>query len=67
MPCIKVDVTNNEVIVSRNNDEAENRARHGLMRSLIANMVTGVSKGFWEKLEINVLDLELFNRDRPEV
>jgi large subunit ribosomal protein L6 len=53
MPCIKVDVTNNEVIVSRNNDEAENRARHGLMRSLIANMVTGVSKGFEKKLEIN--------------
>lgn len=53
MPCIKVDVNNNEVIVSRNNDEAENRARHGLMRSLIANMVTGVSKGFEKKLEIN--------------
>jgi len=53
MPGIKVVVHENEIIVSRDNDEAENRARHGLMRSLIANMVTGVSKGFEKKLEIN--------------
>jgi large subunit ribosomal protein L6 len=39
--------------VGRANDEAENRARHGLMRSLVNNMVSGVSQGFEKKLEIN--------------
>jgi large subunit ribosomal protein L6 len=53
MPGIKVDVKDNELQVSRANDEAINRARHGLMRSLIANMITGVSDGFSKKLEIN--------------
>lgn len=53
MPGIKVTVEDNEVKVTRVNDEAINRARHGLMRSLIANMITGVSEGFSKKLEIN--------------
>jgi large subunit ribosomal protein L6 len=43
----------NQVLVTRENDEATNRARHGLMRSLVNNMVTGVSQGFEKKLEIN--------------
>ena len=42
-----------EVIVTRINDEPVYRARHGLMRSLINNMVVGVSQGFSKKLEIN--------------
>jgi large subunit ribosomal protein L6 len=53
MPGINVSVDDGQVIVSRENDEAENRARHGLMRSLVYNMVTGVSQGFEKKLEIN--------------
>jgi large subunit ribosomal protein L6 len=53
MPGIEVDVEEGQVLVSRANDEAENRARHGLMRSLVSNMVTGVSQGFEKKLEIN--------------
>ena len=40
------------VTVSRPNDEAENRSLHGLTRTLINNMVEGVSKGFEKKLEI---------------
>lgn len=39
--------------VSRVNDEPKNRAKHGLMRALINNMVEGVTKGFSKKLEIN--------------
>jgi len=39
--------------VLRQNDERQIRARHGLMRSLVNNMVTGVSQGFEKKLEIN--------------
>ncbi len=41
------------VTVSRSNDEPKNRARHGLMRSLIQNMVTGVSEGFSKQLELH--------------
>src|SRR6516165_10551683 len=38
--------------VTRADDTRENRALHGLQRSLIANMVTGVSTGFEKELEI---------------
>ncbi len=38
--------------VTRPNDEKENRALHGLTRALLANMVTGVTKGFEKGLEI---------------
>lgn len=53
MPGLKIKVEDGQLVVTRDNDEAINRARHGLMRSLLANMVTGVSKGFEKKLEIN--------------
>ncbi len=39
--------------VNRANDSKPYRANHGLMRALLNNMVTGVSKGFERKLEIN--------------
>lgn len=41
------------ITVTRSNDEAEQRAKHGLMRSLVNNMVVGVSDGFSKKLEVN--------------
>ncbi len=41
-----------EILVQRSNDERESRALHGLMRSLVNNMVVGVSQGFIKKLEI---------------
>ena len=41
-----------KLTVSRPNDEKENRALHGLTRTLINNMVVGVTKGFEKKLEI---------------
>jgi large subunit ribosomal protein L6 len=53
MPGVNVAQQENQVMVTRENDEATNRARHGLMRSLVNNMVTGVSQGFEKKLEIN--------------
>jgi large subunit ribosomal protein L6 len=53
MPGITVTVTDGVATVTRENDEAPNRAKHGLMRTLINNMVVGVSKGFEKKLEIN--------------
>jgi large subunit ribosomal protein L6 len=41
-----------ELVVTRPDDERANRALHGLTRSLVANMVTGVSTGFSRDLEI---------------
>jgi large subunit ribosomal protein L6 len=40
------------LLVERPNDERHNRALHGLTRSLVANMVTGVTEGFVKELEI---------------
>jgi large subunit ribosomal protein L6 len=41
-----------DLVVTRPDDERENRSLHGLTRSLVANMVTGVSTGFTRDLEI---------------
>ena len=41
-----------KLLVTRPNDEKENRARHGLTRTLLNNMVVGVTQGFQKKLEI---------------
>jgi large subunit ribosomal protein L6 len=43
---------NGDVLVTRPDDERTSRALHGLTRSLIANMVTGVTQGYEKKLEI---------------
>jgi large subunit ribosomal protein L6 len=53
MPGLKITHREDHILVERINDEAVNRARHGLMRTLLNNMVTGVSQGFEKKLEIN--------------
>jgi large subunit ribosomal protein L6 len=53
MPGVTVKQADNEVVVTRINDEPQNRAKHGLMRSLVNNMVVGVSQGFSKQLEIN--------------
>lgn len=49
---MKVSVEENVVTVQRPTDEANHRALHGLSRTLIANMVTGVSEGYKKELEI---------------
>ena len=45
-PAIKVEVADNVVSLTRETDQKEHRAMHGLYRALIANMVKGVSEGF---------------------
>ena len=47
-----VKVDEQQILVSRPNDNKESKAIHGLVRSLIQNMVIGVSKGFVKQLEI---------------
>ena len=49
---MKVAVEGAVITVTRPDDEAENRALHGLTRTLVNNMVEGVSKGYEKKLEI---------------
>jgi len=50
---VTVTVSPLEITVTRHSDEHSVRAMHGLIRSLIANMVTGVTKGYQKVLEIN--------------
>ena len=52
-PNMEIKVEGNEITVARPNDNKENRALHGLTRSLLANMVEGVTNGFSKKLEVN--------------
>lgn len=50
---ITVSQEDGKIVVTRANDEPKVRAKHGLMRALINNMVMGVSQGFSKKLELN--------------
>ena len=52
-PNMTVKVENNEILVTRPDDEKENRALHGLTRSNINNMVEGVTNGFKKELDVN--------------
>ena len=49
---MKIEQENGEIVVKRSTDRGEHRALHGLTRSLIANMVEGVTNGFEKRLEI---------------
>ena len=42
-----------EIVVTRPNDEKQNRALHGLTRTLINNMIIGVTEGFKKELDVN--------------
>ncbi|HUD08449.1 MAG TPA: 50S ribosomal protein L6 [Candidatus Saccharimonadales bacterium] len=53
MPNIGVKQDGDSIIVTRSNDERTVRSQHGLMRSLVNNMVIGVTQGFTKKLELN--------------
>lgn len=49
---VRIDREGDDVVVTRPNDQPRVRAMHGLTRSLLANMVTGVTEGFVRELEI---------------
>ena len=49
---MKIDLTDGVITVARPNDEPEQRALHGLTRSLINNMVMGCAEGFSKRLEL---------------
>ena len=51
-PEINIEIEGNQIIVTRNSDEKEERSLHGLTRALINNMVVGVTKGYQKVLMI---------------
>ncbi|NDW12872.1 50S ribosomal protein L6 [Bacteroides sp. 214] len=51
-PLISVEIENGQITLNRNSDEKQERAFHGLYRSLINNMVVGVSEGYKKELEL---------------
>lgn len=51
-PRIKFEIEDDKVTLSRETDQKDERARHGLYRSLVANMVKGVSEGFTTEQEL---------------
>ena len=50
---VRIEQVDEELRVSRSNDARETRALHGLVRSLVANMVQGVTEGYEKRLEIH--------------
>ena len=51
-PAITIAVEESQVVVTRSSDEKDHRSKHGLYRSLINNMIDGVSKGYKKELEL---------------
>jgi large subunit ribosomal protein L6 len=49
---IKIEVVNDEILITRPTDQIRHRALHGLYRSLVANMMKGVTEGFKRELEL---------------
>lgn len=52
-PNVSIKVENDQLTVARKDDSKPAKSEHGLMRSLINNMVVGVTQGFEKKLEVN--------------
>ena len=53
MPCVTLEISETSMSVTRNDETTAARSAHGLTRTLVNNMVTGVTKGFQTDLEIN--------------
>ncbi|MBQ3642023.1 50S ribosomal protein L6 [bacterium] len=49
---IKVEMKDNSIVLTRENDDRKSRSLHGLSRTLVSNAVNGVKSGFTKKLEI---------------
>jgi large subunit ribosomal protein L6 len=49
---VTFDISSDTILVKRNSESKDHKSKHGLYRSLVANMVIGVSKGFTKELEL---------------
>ena len=67
IPQMKVEIDNGVIHVSRPDDTKENKSYHGLTRTLIDNMVIGVTHGFEKKLEINGVGYRASKEDKKLV
>ena len=67
LPEVDVKVEGDQLIVTRKDDAKISKSRHGLMRSLLNNMVVGVSKGFEKRLEINGVGFRLNSKGPQEI
>jgi large subunit ribosomal protein L6 len=66
-PQMIVKIENGQLIVERPNDHRQFRALHGLYRSLIANMVEGVTKGFEKVLEVRGMGYRVEQRSPTQI
>lgn len=62
-PDISIRLEERDIVVSRQSNDRSHRALHGLTRSLIANMVEGVSKGFEKALELQGVGYRVQEKD----
>ena len=67
LPEVDVKVEKGQVVVTRHIDTELARSQHGLMRSLINNMVIGVTKGFEKKLQINGVGFRLMSKGQRDI
>ena len=63
-PNMTIAVEGNEILVTRPNDDKHNRALHGLTRSLVHNMVVGVTEGFKKELSVQGVGYRSLSRAR---
>ena len=66
-PEMAIAVEGNEVIVTRPSDNKEHRSLHGLTRTLIANMIQGVTEGFKKELQVNGVGYRVQKRGKDLV
>ncbi|HZO92163.1 MAG TPA: 50S ribosomal protein L6 [Candidatus Baltobacteraceae bacterium] len=52
LPVVDVNIAGAQVLVARKNDDKSGRSAHGLTRTLVSNMIEGVTKGFRKSLEL---------------
>ncbi len=61
---MKIELKNDEILVSRPTESKKHKSLHGLTRSLVANMVEGVSKGFVKELEIHGVEYKVKHKGK---
>ena len=66
-PNMTVGIDGGVITVTRPNDNKENRSLHGLSRTLIANMVEGVTDGFKKELEVNGVGYRVTMKDQTTI
>lgn len=63
-PSIAIKLENNNIVISRQSDDRTHRSFHGLTRTILANMIEGVTKGFQKTLEINGVGYRALKTDK---